>query len=171
MAARAAKQNTVVYYTHAPSPWGAMLLLSDGEALTHLQLPDSRHPLHVQPHWRQREDLPLFKTACRELAAYFAGRLRHFTIPLSLAGTGFQARVWRELARVPYGHAIAYSALAEKIGAPAAVRAVAMANARNPLPIIIPCHRIIGKNGALTGYSGGGVTRKAALLRLEGVAG
>ncbi len=154
----------------APSPWGKITLYSDGTALTGLELPGSRYAKGKHADWQDKETLPVFKLARQELAAYFTGKLRAFTVPFDLAGTDFQTRVWQALVKVPYGKTVSYSDLARKMGAPAAVRAVAMANARNPLPLIVPCHRVIGKNGALTGYSGGGVTRKAALLKLEGIA-
>ncbi len=158
---------TPVYHSTAPSPYGTIMLFSDGESLTALQMPNSRWPIKALSSWIARDDLPVFDTARRELAAYFVGDLRRFTTPLAPQGTMFQHQVWRALRDVPYGATASYSDLAHTIRQPRAVRAVAMANARNPLPIIIPCHRIIGKNGALTGYSGGGVTRKAALLELE----
>lgn len=158
------------YRGTAPSPWGKIILFSDGTALTGLQLPGSRYAKSKRAHWQDKETLPVFKQARQELAAYFAGKLRTFTVPFDLTGTDFQTRAWLALVKVPYGKTVSYSDLARKMSAPAAVRAVAMANARNPLPLIVPCHRVIGKNGALTGYSGGGITRKAALLKLEGVA-
>jgi methylated-DNA-[protein]-cysteine S-methyltransferase len=160
---------TIVFHSTAESPWGAIILLSDGESLTHLRLPHSRFPFVLDAGWQEQNNLPIFKQARKELSAYFSGKLRDFTVPFDLAGTEFQAKVWQALVKVPYGRTVAYSELAEKMGQPMAVRAVASANARNPLPIIVPCHRVIGKNGTLTGYSGGGVERKAALLKLEGL--
>lgn len=102
----------------------------------------------------------------RQLRAYFAGDLREFAIPLDLAGTPFQQRVWRELLNIPYGQTRSYSRVARDIGAPAAVRAVGAANGANPVPIIVPCHRVVGANGKLTGY-GGGLPLKQRLLALE----
>lgn len=159
---------TELYHHRVPSPWGDILLLSDGAALTRLELPGSRFPTPRHQAGEANDNLPVFKQARAELAAYFAGKLRAFTVPFDLPGTDFQTKVWQALIKVPYGETVTYSDLADKIQQPTAVRAVAMANARNPLPIIVPCHRVIGKNGALTGYSGGGIERKAALLRLEG---
>ncbi len=104
--------------------------------------------------------------ALAELAAYFAGRLTRFTVPLRLHGTPFQRAVWAELAAIPYGAAISYRDLAAAVGNPAAVRAVGAANGRNPLPILIPCHRVIGADGSLTGY-GGGLDKKEWLLAHE----
>ena len=103
----------------------------------------------------------------RELAEYFAGRRRDFTIELAPKGTPFQRDVWNELLRIPYGGTISYAELARRIGRPSAVRAVGAANGANPIPVIIPCHRVIGANGTLTGY-GGGIERKQWLLALEG---
>lgn len=159
---------TELYHHRVPSPWGDILLLSDGAALTRLELPGSRFPTPRNQAGEANDNLPVFKQARAELAAYFAGKLRAFTVPFDLPGTDFQTKVWQALIKVPYGETVTYSDLADKIQQPTAVRAVAMANARNPLPIIVPCHRVIGKNGALTGYSGGGIERKAALLQLEG---
>ena len=102
-----------------------------------------------------------------ELAEYFAGRRRDFTIELAPRGTPFQLAVWEELRRIPYGGTISYSELARRIGRPSAIRAVGAANGANPIPVIIPCHRVIGANGTLTGY-GGGIERKQWLLALEG---
>lgn len=159
---------TGLCHAFAPSPWGDILLLSDGAALTRLELPGSRFPTPRNEVGEEKSNLPLFKQARAELAAYFAGKLRAFTLPFDLPGTAFQTRVWQALIKVPYGATLTYGDLAAKLQQPTAVRAVAAANARNPLPIIVPCHRVIGKDGALTGYSGGGIERKAALLRLEG---
>ena len=115
------------------------------------------------------DDLPLFRETERQLGEYFAGRRRHFDLPLCPAGTDFQRRVWRALADIPYGTAISYRELARRVGSPKGYRAVGQANGKNPLPIILPCHRVIGADGALGGYSGG-LDRKRFLLDLEGVA-
>jgi methylated-DNA-[protein]-cysteine S-methyltransferase len=103
---------------------------------------------------------------CRELDQYFAGRLKAFSTPVAFRGTPFQNRVWRELRRIPYGETISYLELANRIQNPKAVRAVGMANGANPIAIIVPCHRVIGSNGSLTGF-GGGLPTKRALLELE----
>jgi methylated-DNA-[protein]-cysteine S-methyltransferase len=102
----------------------------------------------------------------RQLEAYFSGKLRDFNLPLSPDGTPFQQAVWREVSRIPYGSTSTYAAIAAGIGKPSAVRAVGAANGRNPLPIVIPCHRVVGTNGGLTGY-GGGLWIKQTLLALE----
>lgn len=110
---------------------------------------------------------PLIGAAQEQLRDYFAGRRQSFELPLDLRGTAFQLRVWRALTQVPYGETQSYKGIAEAIGAPKAVRAVGGANNRNPVPIVVPCHRIVGHNGALVGY-GGGLDIKTYLLRLEG---
>jgi methylated-DNA-[protein]-cysteine S-methyltransferase len=107
-----------------------------------------------------------FGTAADQLAAYFAGRLTEFSLPLAPAGTPFQRRVWAGLQEIPYGDTWSYGQLAGKVGNPAAVRAVGLANGRNPIAVVIPCHRVIGADGSLTGY-GGGLDRKRFLLDLE----
>ena len=110
---------------------------------------------------------PIATEAVRQLRAYFAGQLRRFELPLDLRGTDFQLRVWRELERIPYGETRSYLEIAEAIGAPRAVRAVGAANGANPIPIVVPCHRVIGASGKLVGY-GGGLPLKKRLLQLEG---
>jgi O-6-methylguanine DNA methyltransferase len=110
---------------------------------------------------------PIATEALRQLRAYFAGQLRRFELPLDLRGTDFQLRVWRELERIPYGETRSYLEIAEAIGAPRAVRAVGAANGANPIPIVVPCHRVIGASGKLVGY-GGGLPLKKRLLQLEG---
>ena len=109
---------------------------------------------------------PVFRAAIEQLSAYFAGSLREFRLPLEMAGTDFQMRVWRMLRDIPYGETRSYRDLAVALGNPAAVRAVGAANGANPLPIVIPCHRVIGANGSLVGY-GGGLALKKRLLELE----
>jgi methylated-DNA-[protein]-cysteine S-methyltransferase len=112
----------------------------------------------------------LLREAARQLRAYFAGALRQFTIPVDLGGTDFQKRVWRELVRIPYGEIRSYAQVAAAIGSPRAVRAVGAANGANPIPIVVPCHRVIGSSGRLVGY-GGGLALKQRLLEIEGAAG
>jgi methylated-DNA-[protein]-cysteine S-methyltransferase len=114
-------------------------------------------------------DDPLLREAESQLRAYFAGELTRFDLPLSPRGTEFQRRVWDAVARVPYGSTTTYSAVAAALGRPSACRAVGAANGRNPLPIVVPCHRVVGASGSLTGY-GDGLERKRALLDLEAVA-
>lgn len=151
-----------VRYTVAESPLGDLLLLTDGRALTGVRMSPAVPP-------QGAEYAPdAFGTAVKELEAYFAGDLERFSVPLAPRGTPFQRRVWRQLTAVPYGATVSYGDIAGALEAPGASRAVGMANNRNPLPIVIPCHRVIGADGAMVGY-GGGVERKEYLLRLEGI--
>jgi methylated-DNA-[protein]-cysteine S-methyltransferase len=118
----------------------------------------------VQPEWRR--DDSAFTEACGQLDEYFAGERTEFDLPLNPAGTPFQRRVWDALKTIPYGEIRSYGEIAEQIGRPGAARAVGLANGRNPISIVVPCHRVIGASGALTGY-GGGLERKQYLLDLE----
>ncbi len=155
---------TRVYYTELPSPIGPLLLAGNGTALTTIALPSPAGPLPPEPDWTP-DPAPLAHAAA-QLEAYFAGALRDFDLPLAPAGTPFQQRVWAALREIPYGETASYAAVARRIGHPAAVRAVGSANGRNPIPIVIPCHRVIGADGRLVGY-GGGLAAKEALLALE----
>jgi methylated-DNA-[protein]-cysteine S-methyltransferase len=154
-------------YTELDSPVGELLLIGDGERLRGLHFQRGRRPVAVGAGWR-RAERP-FAAARRQLDEYFAGERSAFELPLDGAGTPFQRRVWAALAAIPYGETVSYGELARRIGRPAAVRAVGMANGRNPISIVVPCHRVIGADGALTGY-GGGVERKRYLLELESTA-
>jgi methylated-DNA-[protein]-cysteine S-methyltransferase len=144
------------------SPIGPLTLHSDGAALTALEFDQPRYPLLPVP---AGNDTVLVQ-ARRELDAYFAGKLKTFAVPLAPRGTPFQLKVWAALRAIPYGATRSYGQQAAAIGQPKAVRAVGLANGRNPIAIIVPCHRVIGANGALTGF-GGGLERKQALLDLE----
>ena len=154
------------YYTHCPSPLGPLRLVSDGAALTGLFLTASQHAPPLGPDWTEADDALPFPEARRQLAAYFAGALAAFDLPLAPRGTPFQQRVWAELRRIPAGETVSYGALARRLGRPGAARAVGLANGRNPIFLVIPCHRVVGAKGQLVGY-GGGLERKAALLALE----
>ena len=150
------------FHTHVESPLGPLLLLSDGRALTGLFMNERTVPEGSI----EREDAEPFPEARRQLAEYFAGERRAFDLVLDGRGTEFQRAVWAALERIPYGETITYGALARKMGAPKASRAVGLANGRNPLSIVVPCHRVVGASGGLTGY-GGGLANKAFLLDLE----
>jgi methylated-DNA-[protein]-cysteine S-methyltransferase len=147
-----------------PSPIGPLLLAGTADALELVGLPAGRDAVEPRADWI--ESAAPFRDAVRQLEAYFAGTLRRFDLALAPAGTPFQQRVWRALREIPYGHTISYGELARRLGRPAAVRAVGAANGRNPLAIVVPCHRVIGSDGRLVGY-GGGLPTKAALLELE----
>jgi methylated-DNA-[protein]-cysteine S-methyltransferase len=150
--------NTTLYDT-VDSPLGELLLAGDGEALTALRMNGS-------PGRGWRHEPGPFREAAAQLRSYFAGELRDFELPLDPNGTGFQRQVWAALRGVPYGSTISYAELAAAVGMPGAARAVGAANGRNPIAVVIPCHRVIGASGALTGY-GGGLGRKRLLLDLE----
>lgn len=149
-------------YTHADSPLGPLLLTADGPALTGLFL-TSPTPAS---DWIRDDHAAPFPETRHQLAAYFAGDLTEFALPLAPVGTAFQTRVWDELRAIPYGATCSYGDLARRLGSPGAARAVGLANGRNPISIIVPCHRVLGTSGRLTGYSGG-MERKAFLLALE----
>jgi len=151
-------------FTYLQSPIGLLLLAADNEGLREITFPKNGVPPSPQPAWH--EDSSAFTEPIRQLRAYFAGALETFDLPLAPGGTPFQQRVWNELCKIPYGETISYGQLAQRIGNPNASRAVGLANGSNPIPIIIPCHRVIGSNGKLTGY-GGGLPIKEKLLALE----
>jgi methylated-DNA-[protein]-cysteine S-methyltransferase len=146
------------------SPTGRLLLAADDAGLRHVAFADGREPAAPRSQWR--EDATPLREAIRQLRAFFAGELRDFDLPLAPEGPAFHSRVWRELCNIPYGETISYGELARRIGSPNASRAVGRANGANPIAIVIPCHRVIGSNGKLTGY-GGGLPRKELLLALE----
>lgn len=155
--------STTVYAT-MDSPIGELLLLGDGVALTGIYMQIQKYGPQRAPDWRK--DPAPFRNACEQLCAYFAGELECFDLPLAPAGTAFQQSVWTALLDIPYGATETYGELARRIGQPTASRAVGLANGRNPISIVIPCHRVIGSTGALTGY-GGGIERKRWLLAHE----
>jgi methylated-DNA-[protein]-cysteine S-methyltransferase len=157
----------VTFWHEMDSPVGALLLAGEGTALTRLHFQSGRQPLRPAPGWR-RDPQP-FADAVRELEEYFAGARRTFTVPLAPRGTAFQLSVWQALRAIPYGETLSYGELARRLGCPTGARAVGLANGANPLPIIVPCHRVIGADGSLTGF-GGGLATKRALLALEGAA-
>ncbi len=154
-----------IVYTYLHSPVGQLLLAGTPEGvLTCVSFPAGDGAVRPDPEWVR--DKAAVNAAAIQIQEYFAGRRRHFSIPLALEGTPFQVRVWKALTEIPYGQTRTYGDIARLIGAPAAVRAVGLANGQNPLPIVVPCHRVIGKDGSLTGY-GGGLNIKRALLDLE----
>jgi methylated-DNA-[protein]-cysteine S-methyltransferase len=157
--------NTVCF-DFLSTPLGTMLLASDGEALTGAWFEGQRHEPAPSRSWARRRDLPILVRAGAEITEYFAGARTAFTVPLAPAGTAFQREVWGAIAAIAYGETVAYRDLASRIGRPSCVRAAGAATGRNPLSIIVPCHRVVGAGGALTGYAGG-LERKRALLALE----
>lgn len=160
----ASANGCVMFYDFFDSPIGPLVVAGDDDALTFLHLPRAGKPGHVAPEW-QRSPARL-REARAQLAAYFAGKLLTFDLPLAPHGTEFQQRVWDELLQIPYGDTISYIELARRLGKPSAMRAVGAANGANPLAILVPCHRVIGANGTLVGY-GGGLPAKRWLLDHE----
>jgi len=155
-----------------PSPVGELLLTADEEGLTRVWFEIHSDGESVSPEWRRAEVVGgaaarTLRDARTQLEEYFAGERTSFDLPLAAAGTPFQERVWTALRAIPFGHTTSYGELAARIGEPKASRAVGAANGRNPIPIIVPCHRVIGARGDLTGF-GGGVERKRWLLEHEG---
>ncbi len=153
-----------VTFTRMESPIGTLTLAAGDSGLRQINFPHNGRPAPLGPDWQ--EDSPAFAEVLRQLRAYFAGELENFNLPLAPEGTAFQKKVWDQLCQIPYGETISYGALAKRIGNPNASRAVGLANGSNPIPIVIPCHRVIGSNGKLTGY-GGGLPIKEKLLALE----
>ena len=153
-----------VYYTTFESPVGPLFLAGDSDALQSLSFESSSRAVFPPSDWKQ--NTAVFQEVMRQLQAYFGGELREFQLPLAMAGTEFQLRVWNALRLIPYGETISYAQLAVRVGNSKATRAVGLANGSNPIPIIIPCHRVIGSDGSLTGF-GGGLSTKKKLLELE----
>lgn len=151
-------------YRTIDSPLGPLTLAGSGSTLMHLRMDEQSHEPD-RSGW-QPADEGAFSDVVEQLDAYFAGTLTDFDVPLELGGTEFQRRVWAALRSIPYGETRTYGEIAEQIGSPAASRAVGLANGRNPVSIIVPCHRVIGAAGAMTGY-GGGIDRKKMLIELE----
>jgi methylated-DNA-[protein]-cysteine S-methyltransferase len=153
-----------MYYCYLDTPIGELLLAGDDDALSLVSFPEGSMRRDPAPDWIYNEKP--FVAARRQLTEYFAGERREFDLPLKLSGTEFQMSVLEALQQIPYGETTSYADIAERVGRPKAVRAVGAANGRNPIPIIVPCHRVIGSHGELTGF-GGGLDTKEALLRLE----
>jgi methylated-DNA-[protein]-cysteine S-methyltransferase len=168
-----ASETGMTIYATMPSPVGELLLTAVDAGLTRVYFERHLHGDRIAPEWRAASAsadpaAEILAEARRQLDAYFAGHLTAFTVPLAPSGTPFQQRVWMALRALPFGDTVSYGEIARRIGAPDAVRAVGAANGRNPLSIIVPCHRVIGSDGSLTGF-GGGVDRKRWLLQHEGV--
>ena len=153
-----------MYYRYLATPIGDLLIAGDDDALCVLGFPEGSMRKDPEPDWIYSEKP--FDAVCEQLTAYFAGSRREFDLNLRPGGTEFQLQVLDELRKIPYGTTTSYGDIARRIGRPKAIRAVGQANGRNPIPIIIPCHRVIGSTGHLTGF-GGGLPTKEALLRLE----
>jgi methylated-DNA-[protein]-cysteine S-methyltransferase len=153
-------------YRRIDSPVGPLLIAADDDGLRLIEFHRPRHPMSQCEQWEEA-DHPVLQRTQAQLAQYFAGARRSFDLPLAPQGTDFQRSVWHALAHIPFGQTVSYLQLATRLGRPSATRAVGAANGRNPLPIVLPCHRVIGADGSLTGF-GGGLPTKQFLLRLEG---
>jgi methylated-DNA-[protein]-cysteine S-methyltransferase len=151
-------------YTEMESPVGPLLLAADDGGLRQILFVKGKRVVRPDPAWH--EDRRPLEETIRQLSAYFSGELQRFSLPLAPEGTPFQLEVWRRLCDIPYGETLSYGEVARRIGHPNASRAVGLANGANPIPIVIPCHRVIGSTGKLTGY-GGGLLTKEKLLALE----
>ncbi len=153
-----------LFYAKVESPLGSILLAGTRTALRMVNFLTGDDPIVPKSDWREEPDL--FGEAARQIQAYFGRELRDFELALDPIGTSFQLEVWEALRAIPYGKTVSYAEIARRIGNPAAVRAVGAANGRNPLPLVVPCHRVIGADGRLTGYHGG-LAFKERLLALE----
>jgi methylated-DNA-[protein]-cysteine S-methyltransferase len=151
-------------YSYVDSPLGDLLVVRDDNGITGLYLPTGRHAVARRPEWTRDDDA--FADVRTQLGEYFAGTRTQFELPLNPHGTEFQTKVWLALREIPYGETASYGETAAAIGSPTASRAVGLANGQNPISIVVPCHRVIGANGSLTGY-GGGLDAKRWLLSHE----
>lgn len=154
----------MMHYCEMASPVGPLLLIAGEEGLRRICFRNGSHPLPPAAGWTRAGER--FRAVIIQLEAYFAGELQCFDLALALVGTPFQREVWSTLRSIPYGETVSYGELARQVGRPKAYRAVGAANGRNPIPIVIPCHRVIGSDGSLTGF-GGGLAIKRRLLELE----
>ena len=161
------KTNTTTLWCRRETPLGTVRIAARGGALVGIWFDGQKYDAEAGEQWRESPRDPLLREAAKQLDDYFAGRRRRFDLALAPDGTPFQRKVWRAIAAVPAGETITYGELAKRVGSPSAVRAAGAATGRNPLSIVVPCHRILGAGGALTGYAGG-LERKRALLALEG---
>jgi len=154
-----------MYYDWFKCEKGTLALVADDRGLHHIEFQDGARPLTIQPDWNHGSH-PVLDATRAQLKAYFGGELSQFDLPVAMGGTEFQRQVWKQLMAIPLGQTISYSELARRVEKPKAVRAVGAANGQNPVAIVVPCHRVIGKSGKLTGYAGG-LSIKSWLLELE----
>jgi len=155
-----------LYYDYYQSPRGRILLVADDQALTGLYFAGQKYHPRIDRKWKRADKHEPLRQAKRELSEYFDGKRTRFTVALAPQGTPFQRAVWKSIASVEFGQTITYGELARRAGRPGSARAAGAATGRNPISIIVPCHRIVGSNGSLTGYAGG-LAKKRALLALE----
>ena len=156
----------MIRYHRFATPFGMVFATAVGGALTGLYFEGGRHAPAVGAHWIHAPDAEPLIAVKKQLLEYLAGLRTHFELVTAPSGTPFQQRIWHEIARIPFGETVTYADLALRAGVPGCARAVGAATGRNPLSIIVPCHRVVGTNGALTGYAGG-LERKSRLLELE----
>ncbi len=154
------------YYDFHDSPHGQMLLVADGDGLSGVYFDGQKYLPQIASQWRRDAGHAMLHQARRELAEYFGGERKRFDVALAPSGTPFQRSVWKAISTVGFGQTISYGELASKAGCPGSARATGAATGRNPIGVIVPCHRILGSDGSLTGYAGG-LGRKRALLALE----
>ena len=154
-------------FARLKTPLGTLIAIAAGGVVTSLHFDGGRHAPEIAPEWREDPYASPLRECAEQLADYFAGKRQCFDLPVAPRGTPFQQRVWREIAKVPYGETTTYAHLARSTGAPGSARAAGAATGRNPLAIVIPCHRVVATGGSLTGYAGG-LARKEFLLALEG---
>ena len=152
----------MTHFTQLDSPIGTLTLTSDGDSLTGLHM----HPAKIGRDWKRDDRASIFREAKKQLEEYFSGARTRFDLPLAPQGTPFQLKVWEALREIPYGETRSYADIARYVGSPKGFRAVGLANGANPIAIVVPCHRVIGADGSLTGF-GGGLPRKRKLLELE----
>lgn len=157
-----------MYYDYYQSPRGRILLVADDRALTGVYFTGQKYHPRIDEKWKRGNRHEPLRQAKRELSEYFGGKRARFTVKVAPQGTPFQRAVWKAIAGVRFGQTIAYAELAARAGYPGSARAAGAATGRNPISIIVPCHRIVGSNGSLTGYAGG-LSKKRALLALEGL--
>jgi methylated-DNA-[protein]-cysteine S-methyltransferase len=157
----------MIRYRRIATPLGPLFATAVGDTLTGLYHEGGRHAPQLLPHWVEDPGAGPLAECARQLAEYFGGTRREFELPMAPTGTPFQRRVWDAIARIPYGATLSYAELARRAGAPGCARAAGAATARNPLSIVVPCHRVIASGGSLTGYAGG-LERKTRLLEIEG---
>ncbi len=155
----------ITYYAYLDSPIGQILVAGDGDAVSCISFTTGHLVRQPDPEWV--DDAAPLRAATEQLEQYFAGERRRFDLRLAMEGTVFQKRAWEVLLTIPYGEAWSYGQVAEALGSPGSARAVGRANATNPLPLVVPCHRVVGADGTLTGF-GGGLSAKQWLLRFEG---
>ena len=160
----------MIRYARIATPLGTLLATAAGDALTGIYFEGEKHAPAIAPDWIEDRGAKIFAQCREQLLEYLGGTRHAFDLPLAPEGTPFQRRVWIEIARIPYGETITYSELSRRAGAAGSARAAGAATGRNPLSIVVPCHRVVGTDGSLTGYAGG-MKRKARLLGIEAKAG